>query len=204
MGIWNRLAKPNFWDNVDKRGADECWEWQAARKPSGYGFLRLNSKSAPSYAHRVAYESVNGPVPSGLYVCHRCDNPPCCNPAHLFLGTSQDNHDDMVSKGRSTIGTRNARSRLTDAKVAEILVAYARGDVTMKELGARYGVTWGTVRFIVSGITWKHVPGPRLSTAEREAIGSANLAAVLRERNTSRTVFKRPRIASNDAQKDVA
>lgn len=206
MGIWNRITKPNFWDNVVKQDGDGCWEWKSAYLGKGYGSWRPTPGHRPLGAHRVAYELTYGPIPAGpprLCVCHRCDNPPCVRPDHLFLGTYQDNLDDMVAKGRA-LGARNARSRLTDAQVAEILVAYAAGGATMKELGASYGVTWGTVRFIVAGVTWKHVPGPRLSAEEREAIGVANLAAVLRERNTSRAVFKRPRIASNDAQKDVA
>jgi hypothetical protein len=197
------MMRPDFWDNVKKTPGDGCWEWQAARKGPGYGTFRKTKGGPPFNAHRVAYELANGPIPPGMHVCHRCDNPPCCNPAHLFVGTAVDNARDRVAKGRF-IGEQSPTPKLREADVAEILVTYARGGITMKELGARYGVTWGTVRFIVAGMTWKHVPGPRLSAEEREAIGSANLAAVLRERNTSRAVFKRPRIASNDAQKDVA
>lgn len=83
-----------FWRNVDKRGPDECWEWKRARNSSGYG--RLGSTAA----HRVAWHLTNGQIPDGMYICHHCDNPPCCNPAHLFCGTQTDNMQDAKAKNR--------------------------------------------------------------------------------------------------------
>lgn len=77
---------------------DECWEWTAARHPSGYGTFYFNGKW--SRAHRTAWELANGPIPEGLLVLHRCDNPPCVNPRHLWLGTDADNTRDMIAKGR--------------------------------------------------------------------------------------------------------
>lgn len=87
-----------FWAQV--RRDEACWEWQAARNSGGYGWFRFGPSRTSTGAHRVAYELVNGPIPAGLGVLHRCDNPPCCNPAHLFLGTNQDNVTDKVNKGR--------------------------------------------------------------------------------------------------------
>jgi hypothetical protein len=99
----NRRVAPEkvvelFWAKV-ARGAD-CWEWGGARNTSGYGWFRFGPDRTPTGAHRVAYELSNGPIPDGLAVLHRCDNPPCVNPAHLFLGTNQDNVTDKVNKGR--------------------------------------------------------------------------------------------------------
>lgn len=80
---------------------DGCLVWTGYRCPKGYGKIRRGGRGTSSAgAHRVAYELTNGTVPDGLYVCHRCDNPPCCNPAHLFLGTPNDNVQDCIQKGR--------------------------------------------------------------------------------------------------------
>ena len=85
-----------FWSKVVK--ADGCWEWTAYRDPLGYG--RLNVDGVPVLAHRLAYELEHGAIPDGMCILHRCDNPPCVNPDHLWLGTQADNSLDMASKGR--------------------------------------------------------------------------------------------------------
>lgn len=96
------MAKPSdeerFWSRVDRRGPDECWPWTGSRNPAGYGAFSRGGKR--SNTHRVAWEMTHGPIPGRLHVLHACDNPPCCNPAHLSLGTHEDNMADMVAKGR--------------------------------------------------------------------------------------------------------
>lgn len=95
-----------FWNKVDKRGADECWPWKGGVDLDGYG--QSCYKYRNQRAHRLAWEVVNGrPVPSGLNVCHSCDNPPCCNPGHLWLGTQADNMQDAVQKRRHSGFTRH-------------------------------------------------------------------------------------------------
>lgn len=95
---WANKPVDRFWENVDIRGEDECWEWRLARTSLGYGDLQWGEHTV--YAHRVAWELTNGPIPDRMCICHHCDNPPCCNPAHLFLGTQRDNVQDSITKGR--------------------------------------------------------------------------------------------------------
>jgi hypothetical protein len=94
----SRTRRPDFWTAVDQSGgSDACWPWQRHRNPEGYGVTKL---AGFRRAHRLAWCLTNGPIPDGMLVCHTCDNPPCCNPAHLFLGTESDNRQDMLAKGR--------------------------------------------------------------------------------------------------------
>ena len=91
------MAK-RFWSKVDKSDLEGCWIWTAGCFKQGYGAFSLNGKAY--YAHRVAYRLTQGSIPTSLQVCHTCDNPPCCNPDHLFLGTQLTNMQDMALKGR--------------------------------------------------------------------------------------------------------
>lgn len=143
-----------FWDYVDKTG--ECWLWARARDEGGYG--RLMVEGQDWLAHRAAYELTYGPIPEELCVLHRCDNPPCVKPDHLFLGSRADNIADMIAKGRKApqaIGQDNPNSRLTIEQVIEIKKTphyYLSGGLAVK-----YGVTSQTIRDIRRGRTWRHV-----------------------------------------------
>jgi len=111
-----------FWTKVDKTHPSGCWVWTGSLV-RGYGQIAgmVNGKRRPVPAHRVAWELTNGPIPDGLHACHKCDNPPCCNPAHLFLGTPQENLDDARQKGRLIDGL-GAR-KLSDAAYLDILTS---------------------------------------------------------------------------------
>lgn len=100
-------AEPRFWAKVNRGGPDDCWEYQAKRDRGGYGRFWLDGKTRG--AHVVAWLFTRGPVPAGLCVLHRCDNPPCCNPTHLFVGTFGDNNADRAAKGRSAKAQPNKR-----------------------------------------------------------------------------------------------
>lgn len=123
------LPSTRFWSKVDNSGGpDACWPWLASRDKDGYGrFSLTHEKRIP--AHRFAWELVNGPMQSDLLACHSCDNPPCCNPAHIFPGTQAVNQADKAAKGRAASGERNGMvkyperchtTRLTREQVREI------------------------------------------------------------------------------------
>lgn len=148
-----------FWLKVDK--GEGCWIFSGAKLPKevgGYGWTTYCGEVMG--AHRIAWLLTNGPIPAGLHVLHKCDNGPCCNPAHLFLGTHLDNMADMYNKGRNTRGA-TARAKLTEAQALEIKRTYryekSRKWSNAKELAAQYGVGVGTISNLVAGRTWAHL-----------------------------------------------
>lgn len=143
-----RPVRDRFLEKVAMRGPDECWEWQGERLPSGYGRMSLGSKQdGRELAHRPAYMFAYGPIPDGLFVLHDCDNPPCCNPTHLFSGTHTDNMRDKIAKGRANNQTTR---KLSDADILSIRERWSTGGVTQPELAAEYGVSQSLIHLVVS------------------------------------------------------
>ncbi len=136
--------------------SEGCWTWVGYTDPNGYG--RLNIKNAPILAHRISYEIHYGNIQDGLCVCHKCDNPRCVNPDHLFLGTQADNIADMEQKGRARKrGLRGADSPL--AKIGEKDVREIRDtDTSAAKLGKKFGVSPTTIWDIRHRKSWKHLP----------------------------------------------
>jgi len=142
-----------FWPQVKK--SDTCWNWLASPERT-YGAVFFNGRK--QQAHRVSYQLFRGEIPDGLNVCHKCDNPKCVNPEHLFLGTQQDNIDDMMRKGRHRsfnipFGSNSGRSKLTEEQALEIIGS----DLSMSELAKQYGMSRSGIRYIKARIGWKHL-----------------------------------------------
>jgi len=174
-----------FWSKVDcSNNADACWPWKCSTFHNGYGQFKVQQRNLR--AHRVAWEITRGGIPDGLFVLHYCDNPRCCNPNHLRLGTHRENMADMQRKGRAASGDqngsrlypdrlvrgdahaarntagwsqgeRNGEARLTESQVRDIRARYAMGGITLQELGNEMGVSKNAIHRAVHRKSWKHV-----------------------------------------------
>jgi len=155
-----RPLAERFWEKVDIRSDGECWPWLAGISNTEYG--QVWSEGCTCGAHRIAWELTYGPIPEGMCVCHHCDNKTCCNPKHLFLGTSADNTADRVKKDRSYHpdfhGEKHTRNVLTAKQVYNIRRRYAKGNISQRKLAAEYGVSRGAITGIVYRHNWQHLP----------------------------------------------
>lgn len=147
-----------FWSKVDKSNPDGCWLWTGSKVPFGYGTTYYNGK--PQRTHRISYKIAHGEIPDDVCVLHKCDNPACVNPDHLFLGTKHDNTQDMVKKGRQKYvthnGSENGNSKLKESDVTQIRCLFESG-YSQKGIAKLFSISTRTVCQIVENETWKHV-----------------------------------------------
>ena len=160
MGMKKTPASDRFWKKVDVKSKDECWEWTGSKYYNGYGQFFENPNKIT--AHRFSYELANGKInDKKLLVCHKCDNRGCVNPNHLFLGTHKENLQDMYNKGRqnnpSPIGEKNPNVVVTEKEVKQIRKIYAKGGISYKKLGEKFGISETQTTRIVKKESWKHV-----------------------------------------------
>jgi hypothetical protein len=155
------MPRPNtqgdFWMKVDIRHPDECWPWTACTNKLGYGLFRYGNRKQ-HLSHRLALKFSGVDLPDDKCACHKCDNPSCCNPFHLFVGTNADNAADRHKKGRTKIPPRPLGSRHPLTKLTEEQVLAMRAfSGTHREAGAAFGVTMGAAKAIRQRRNWSHI-----------------------------------------------
>jgi len=141
---FRRQIHIRFWAKVDKRGPNDCWPWTGTTDKDGYGEIHFHGKH--DKAHRVSWELLHGPIPENMKICHHCDNPPCCNDAHHFLGTTADNNKDRAQKGRN-IDNRGIKHSMAKFSLEEIKQIRKIGRAKTlrcwaKELGVSSSTVW--------------------------------------------------------------
>jgi hypothetical protein len=164
MKAKKELTKENIHEYVNVNQETGCWEWNRGKTSRGYGAFSCGKQTPLRSSHRLAWEIFNGPIPAGLFVCHKCDNPPCCNPDHLFLGTNSDNILDSMAKGRSkgpppgykTRGEDHHAHKITEGVVHAIRAAAATGFRGF-EICKITGLPKSIVNRVISRKTWAHI-----------------------------------------------
>lgn len=143
-----------FNKSVDKSNLEGCWIWNGYKMKSGHGQYSFNGDNV--YTHRFAYLIANPEFDQTLHICHKCDNPSCVNPSHMFLGTQSDNSKDMVSKKRYAVG-QAVGGHLSDEDVIEIRRMYKTGLYTQKTIGKKFNTHPGQISKIITGRRWGHL-----------------------------------------------
>ena len=155
-----KTTKQRFWEKVDKKVKDECWEWKAGLV-RGYGsFWNNRNEKAPRFSWELHNEKIpRGIGYHGVCVLHKCDNRKCVNPKHLYLGTAKDNMKDKLERNRANMpkGEKHHNSKITEQVVKIIRELYKRPDLTQRDLAKDFNLGQTTISNIVNKKRWKHI-----------------------------------------------
>lgn len=186
-----------FWATVSRAGADECWEWKKSKIGAGYGLTSIFLEGTRYTANRLAWAIANDqPVPADMYVLHHCDNPSCCNPAHLYIGSQAANMRDMYQRGRRKVNGGNPTLKVD--QVVELRERYADGEPAA-DIARSYGVSISAITRIGSGKTWTRSPGTITTGIERRIASSGS-----RGLKADQVVELRERYAAGEPVADIA
>jgi hypothetical protein len=168
------MKTPNekFWSRVFKTTEKECWNWLGEVSCHGYGrFSPTGKKKDRIMAHRMMWIINHGPIPKGKEICHRCDNPTCCNPKHLFCGTHKQNMSDCKNKNRLNTpkGEHQGSSKLTAAQVTQIRFMYRPFVVSQKMIANLFGVSERCISLIIKRKNWKHITSTKANDSRKGA-----------------------------------
>jgi uncharacterized UBP type Zn finger protein len=152
-----KSLKQRFFDKIITIPEHSCYEWIAYKHPKGYG--KIQNKNGSRVAHRIAYELYYGPFNKNNLICHKCDNPGCVRPEHLFMGTAQDNNKDRDNKGRQAKGESQGFSKLTSENVRKIIELVKLGEKSNADIARMFNVNRSLISNILSGLIWSHVTG---------------------------------------------
>lgn len=179
-----------FGRKLDKCGGPEaCWIWTGLKNKRGYGATSFDSVWIS--AHRLAFYFEHGEIPKGMCVCHKCDNPACCNPKHLFLGTRVENVSDMVSKERQARGMKHHSAKITEQQVLEMRRLYLETKVPVRIIAERFRVKRQTASRAILGKTWRHLKGAICVVKHRGAKLNENEVIEIRKlRETTELTIK--------------
>jgi hypothetical protein len=172
----NEKLIERFFNSIDEsESVEKCWNWTKLKKEKGYGLISYSSSASQNYyreaAHRFSYRMHYGEViPKGIFVCHKCDNPKCVNPFHLFLGTNYDNVQDMVRKGRGSKGEKHSKTLQQAAKLGLYntnvklkkedvfkIIELRKQGLTYKAIGEMFGVDYSNIYKITKGKRWQYL-----------------------------------------------
>ncbi len=152
---YKQTSEQRFWKKVEKGQNHECWLWIGLCNNKGYGQININGKHI--LTHRFSREIYFGKISQELCVLHKCNNPPCVNPNHLYLGTNKDNSEYMVKQNRQAKGENHGRSKLTESQVKEIRRLCREGNFLQREIAKMFNVGPITIWYIYTNKIWKHI-----------------------------------------------